>query len=133
VIIMSSTRSEGRGGESLYHWAFRVGSLMYECLSEKYEEDGARKRLKNVILNLRSESLPSKFRRELINAIIEVIGDERSVCTTDEMRGEEPWKVDEFYRYSTAILAGMYDALQSKMRKKEEKKEGGKKCPSALS
>jgi len=120
---MSIASSKERSGD-LYGWAFRVGSTMYECLKKRYDEDGAQKRLKNIILNLRSESLPSKFRRELINAIVEVIGEEREIHIRNEIREERRWSVDEFYRYSTAILAGMYNALQAKMKEKK-KGEGG--------
>jgi len=106
---------------TLYEWAFRAGLIMYECLEGKYGSEGAQKRLKNIILNLRSESLPDKFRRELVNSIIEVVEDRREVSFRDEIRSEHSWSVSEFQRYSTAILAGLYDALQAKMREKMEK------------
>ena len=117
-----SVKSEAR---TLYGWAFRTGLKILERLKATYGEDGAEKRMSTLLLNLRSELLPAKFRRELANIIIEI---KPEVGFPSEMKEERAWRIGEFYRYSTAILAGFYDALQSqswKEKKEEGEKEGG--------
>jgi len=96
---------------TLYGWAFRTGLRILEQLEATYGKDGAEKRMTTLLLNLRSELLPAKFRRELANAIIEIKPPEVSFPL--EIKEERTWRIGEFYRYSTAILAGFYDALQS--------------------
>jgi len=100
-----------------------------EKLKVMYGAERAGKRMETLILNLRSELLPDKFRRELINTIIEFNPEE--VSFPREVKEERPWKTDEFYRYSSAVLSGFYDAMSSwKSRETETKKpeavEGGK-------
>jgi hypothetical protein len=99
----------------LYGWSFRLGTILWDRLCARYGEESAKKRFRNVILNLRSESLPGKFRRELVNTIVEIVGDEASVGIREEIKSERRWTIDEFYRYTTAIIAGLYDALQFKI------------------
>jgi len=116
VISAMNVKSEAR---TLYGWAFRTGLKILEQLEAAYGEDGAEKRMSTLLLNLRSELLPAKFRRELTNVIIEI---KPEASFPSEIKEERAWRISEFYRYSTAILAGFYDALQSW---KEGKKEGG--------
>jgi len=76
--------------------------------------DSCEKKFRNVILTLRSELLPEKFKREVVNYIIEVLGDcTESISIREEIKVERQWTIDEFYRYSTAILSGFFDALQT--------------------
>lgn len=98
------------GERTLYGWSFFVGRKILERLELNYGVEKAEKRMKTILLNLRSELLPDKFRRELINVVIEVTPD---VGLPEEVKVERAWRIDEFYRYSTAVLAGLYDALQS--------------------
>jgi hypothetical protein len=81
--------------------------------------DRAEKRMTTLLLNLRSELLPAKFRRELTNTVIEV---KPEISFPSEIKEERAWRIDEFYRYSTAILAGFHDA----QRAWKEEKEAGK-------
>ena len=114
---MSSTSEE----RSLYGWAFRAGREILRRLEEMYgEREKAEKRMGTLLLNLRSELLPAKFRRELTNIIVEI---KPEVSLPKEVKEERAWRIDEFYRYSTAILAGFHDALQSW----REEEEGGEK------
>ncbi|MCF8884373.1 MAG: hypothetical protein L4877_01075 [Aigarchaeota archaeon] len=73
-----------------------------------YGAERAEKRMENLLLTLRSELLPERFRRSLIDYLIEVRPD---VGIPEEVKLEKRWSVDEFYRYSTAILSGFFDAL----------------------
>ncbi len=119
---MSEEVREKEEKATLYGWAYAVGKVLFECLKMKHggDEEQAIKKMKNIILNLRSELIPDKFRRELINVIIEITSDcEKSVGIREEVREERPWTVDEFYRYSTAILSGLYDAVFGIKRKSE--------------
>jgi len=111
--------------KSLYGWAFLVGKQILERLEVMYNgRDKAEKRMATLLLNLRSELLPAKFRRELVNVIIEI---KPEIVFPLEIKEERTWRIDEFYRYSAAILAGFHDAMQSwKQEGRKEEKEGDK-------
>lgn len=117
---------------SLYEWAYRAGRDIYEKLKDMYGEERAEKKMEHFLLNLRSELIPERFRRNILDFLIEV-GAETYICR--ELKTENRWSIDEFYRYSTAILAGFLDALNTKGEEDEnssarekgetELKEGG--------
>jgi len=115
---------------AIYDWAFVTGQKIIEKLEGLYGEDGAKKRMESRLLTLRSELIPERFRRAIIEFLIEV-GSE--VGIPKAVKVERKWSIDEFYRYSTAILAGLFDALNARKRekvkevKKAEEKEGGGK------
>lgn len=103
------------GSESnLYRWAFRVGRTMLDCLSKRSpgREDTVRNQLRSFILSLRSELTPERFRRALVDQIVSVMTDcSEQLSLPEVVKSERPWTVDEFYRYSTAILSGLYEAV----------------------
>jgi len=103
---------------SIYGWAFVAGQEIIKRFESLYGVDKAGKRMENLLLTLRSELIPERFRRSLIDHLIEVSPE---VGIPEEIKIERRWKVDEFYRYSTAILAGLFDALN---KWKEESKKG---------
>ena len=115
------------GESSLYGWAFIAGKNIVERFESLYGMERAEKKMESLLLTLRSELLPERFRRSLIDCLIEVRPD---VGIPEEIKLEKKWSVDEFYRYSTAILSGFFDALNywRKERGKGEvkKEEGGK-------
>jgi hypothetical protein len=94
---------------TLYGWAFKAGKEILGKLEATYGKEGAEKRMETILLNLRSELLPDKFRRELINTIVEV---RPKIGIPVEVKTEQSWRINEFYRYSAAILAGFFDSLQ---------------------
>ncbi|MEM2169762.1 MAG: hypothetical protein QW186_08200 [Candidatus Bathyarchaeia archaeon] len=98
-----------------------------EIFESMYGAERAEKKMENLLLTLRSELLPERFRRSIIDCLIEVRPD---VGIPEEVKSEKRWSVDEFYRYSTAILSGFFDALNSWRRGKgegeEKKKEKGR-------
>ncbi len=105
------------GESTLYDWAFRAGKTMYECLSSKApgREESVRNQLRNFILSLRSELTPERFRRSLVNQIVSVMTEcSGNLSLPRVVKEERPWTVNEFYRYSTAILSGLYEAVFSK-------------------
>jgi hypothetical protein len=102
---------------SLYGWAFVAGKNILQQLEYYYGIERAEKRMESFLLTLRSELLPERFRRSLIDYLIEV---RPEVGIPEEVKIEKRWRVDEFYRYSTAILAGLFDALN--YWKKEQKR-----------
>lgn len=108
---------------SLYNWAFRTGKILLERFEELYGTDKAEKRMYTHILTLRSEELPSRFRRQLVNLIVEAKLEDVSFPL--EIREERSWSIDEYYRYSTAILAGLHDALRVFGNKNGGKRKGG--------
>jgi hypothetical protein len=93
-------------------------------LEEYYDAERASKKMESFLLTLRSELLPERFRRSLIDYLIEVSPD---VGIPEEVKSERKWRIDEFYLYSTAILAGLFDALNKWKKEKEKKEEGAKK------
>ncbi|MEM1522162.1 MAG: hypothetical protein QW407_02340 [Thermofilaceae archaeon] len=121
---MAETKSPPKGESTLYGWAFRTGKLILNRFEEIYGVDRAEKRMYTWLLNLRSEDLPARFRRQLVNLIVETKLEDVSFPT--EVREERAWSIDEYYRYSTAILAGFHDAIQAwrKERGKVSGKEG---------
>lgn len=108
--------------QTLYEWAFNTGQQLLKRFEEMYgNAERIEKRMITFLLNLRSELLPEKFRRELVNTIIEV---QPNTKFPKEIREEQSWRVDEFYRYSSAILAAFFNVLQLwKERIKEEGRE----------
>jgi hypothetical protein len=106
---MFKNSPEEKKERTLYGWAFSAGKEILGKLEATYGKEGAEKRMETVLLNLRSELLPDKFRRELINAIIEV---RPEIGIPMEVKTEQSWRIDEFYRNSTAILSGFFDSLQ---------------------
>jgi len=105
---------EEKRERSLYGWAFHAGTKIIDRLVQLYggDRERARKRMETILLNLRSESLSTKFRRELLNIIIELRPDIKGLPR--ELKEERRWRTEEFYRYSTAILSGFFDAYVSK-------------------
>jgi hypothetical protein len=93
-------------------------------LEEYYDAERASKKMESFLLTLRSELLPERFRRSLIDYLIEVSPD---VGIPEEVKSERKWRIDEFYLYSTAILAGLFDALNKWKKEKEKKEEGAKR------
>jgi argininosuccinate synthase len=81
----------------------------------------AGKKMESSLLTLRSELIPERFKRALIDLLIEYMP---NVGIPEEIKVEKRWSIDEYYRYSTAILAGFLDALNAW---KEEKEEQDKK------
>ncbi|MCS7102306.1 MAG: hypothetical protein NZ992_00295 [Candidatus Korarchaeum sp.] len=119
--------SQDKGHHSLYRWAYRAGMTMRECLSGGSQggREAARNKMRSFILSLRSELTPERFRRALVDQIISVMTDcDRSLSLPSELKEERSWTVDEFYRYSTAILAGLYEAVfTSESRESEVEQE----------
>ncbi|MCR8453610.1 MAG: hypothetical protein NDP13_01300 [Crenarchaeota archaeon] len=107
---------------SLYGWAFKAGKKIMEIFESMYGAERAEKKMKSLLLTLRSESLPERFKRSIIDCLIEA---EPDVNIPEEVKLEKRWRTDEFYYYSTAILSGFFDALNSWRRKREERKEEG--------
>lgn len=105
---------------SLYGWAFVAGKSIIKRFASLYGADKAEKKMEAVLLTLRSELLPEKFRRALIDHLIDV---RPEVGIPEEVKVEKRWSVDEFYRYTTAILAGLFDALN--WWKEQQEKKGG--------
>lgn len=109
--------AKGKEG-SIYGWAFIAGREIIKRFETLYGADKAGKRMESLLLTLRSELLPERFRRSLIDSLIEVSPE---VGIPEEIKVERRWRVDEFYRYSTAILAGFFDALNVWKESKKEK------------
>lgn len=111
----------------VYSWAYALGSKMIKRLEGTYREDEGpdvdriSKHVERILLNLRSEALPEKFRRELMNIVIEESID---VGIPEEVKRDRPWRVDEFYRLSTQVLAGLHDALTAWKESKQKRREG---------
>ena len=81
-------------------------------MSKRTSSESARNQLKNLILSLRSEVTPERFKRSLVNFVVSVMTDcPEKLSFPEEVREERAWTVNEFYRYSTSILAGLYDAV----------------------
>jgi len=101
------------GQDTLYRWAYRAGRTMYECLAGGPQGDeSARNKMRSFILSLRSELTPERFRRALVDQIVSVMTDcSETLSFPPEIKEDRAWTVDEFYRYSTAILAGLYEAV----------------------
>lgn len=108
--------------KTLYEWAFLTGKKILERLGNMYhDEKRVKKRMETILLNLRSEQLPDRFRRTLIDTVIEIMPE---ISLRSEIKEERPWRIEEFYRYSAAILAGFFDSLDAwqKGRFKQEVK-----------
>jgi hypothetical protein len=104
---------------NIYGWAFVAGWEIIKRFEELYGKEKAGKRMESLLLTLRSELIPERFRRFIIDSLIDV---SPKVGIPEEIKVEKRWNVDEFYRYSTAILAGFFDAL-NKWRDELEKKK----------
>ena|GEM_PF-1182033 len=116
---MSTT--EGQQG-TLYDWAFDTGMEIIKQLESIYGVK-AGKKMESSLLTLRSELIPERFKRALIDLLIEYMP---NVDIPEEIKVEKRWSIDEYYRYSTAILAGFLDALNAwkeEQKKKEKAKE----------
>jgi len=121
---MSESPPQGKEA-SIYDWAFVVGMKLMERFEGIYGMERAEKKMETLLLTLRSEMIPDRFRRALIDMLIEVAP---KVGIRQEVKIERPWTTSEFYRYSTAILTGLFDALNAwreRKEKKEEREEGG--------
>jgi hypothetical protein len=105
---------------SIYGWAFVAGREIIKRFEELYGEEKAGKRMESLLLTLRSELIPERFRRFIIDSLIDV---SPKVGIPEEIKVERRWNVDEFYRYSTAILAGFFDALNKWREDMERKKK----------
>jgi len=109
---------------SIYNWAFVAGMKLMESFERIYGEKRAERKMEALLLTLRSEMIPDRFRRALIDIIIEVVP---VVGIPQEVKVERSWTINEFYRYSTAILAGLFDAFNAwRESKKKEAKEKAK-------
>jgi len=115
------------GSESdLYKWAYRAGLTLRDCLIRKSpgRENTVRNQLRSFILSLRSELTPERFRRALVDQIVSVMTDcKESLSLPEVIKSERPWRVDEFYRYSTAILSGLYEAVFASQKSSSETEE----------
>ena len=98
---------ERKESNNIYGWAFVAGQKIIEKFEALYREN-AGKKMESLLLTLRSELIPERFKRCIIDSLIEVSPD---VGIPEEIKVERKWSVDEFYRYSTAILAGFFDVL----------------------
>ncbi len=106
--------------KSIYSWAFVAGMRLLEEFEKVYGGERAEKKMETLLLTLRSEIIPDRFRRALIDALIEMTP---QVGIPEEIKIERPWRINEFYRYSTAILAGLFDSLNS-WKERKRKREG---------
>jgi hypothetical protein len=106
---------------TIYGWAFVAGQKIIQRFADLYGEEKADKRMENLLLTLRSELIADRFKRTLIDYLIEV---RPEVGIPEEIKVERRWRVDEFYRYSTAILAGFLDAVNEWKTKRVEVKKG---------
>jgi len=116
-----------RPERSLYDWAYRTGTVLLNILKEKVgDEERARNQLRTFLLNLRSEQIPERFRKLLVDQIVSIatLSSKVSINFPREIKYERPWSIDEFYRYSTAIIAGFFDSIfgSSPSTSHEEKK-----------
>jgi hypothetical protein len=112
-----------RERSTIYGWAFAAGQEIIKKLEDLYGKDRVEKKMESMLLTLRSELIPERFRRAIIDFLIEV---GPHVGIPEEVKIERRWSVDEFYRYSTAILAGFFDALNAwRRRGTEEEGESG--------
>jgi len=107
---------------TIYSWAFVAGKALIKQFEKLYGTERAEKKMETLLLTLRSEIIPDRFRRALIDALIEVTP---QVGIPEKIKVEKPWRIDEFYRYSTAILSGLFDSLNAWKGEKEEKGEEG--------
>jgi len=106
---------------TIYGWAFVAGQKIIQRFADLYGEEKADKRMENLLLTLRSELIADRFKRTLIDYLIEV---RPEVGIPEEIKVERRWRVDEFYRYSTAILAGFLDAVNEWKTKRVGVKKG---------
>ncbi|MFQ1021447.1 hypothetical protein [Tardisphaera saccharovorans] len=101
----------------LYKWSYRAGRTLFDCLKQqtKSPDDSIKKQIRNFLLTLRSEQNPERFKKLLIGEIASIMPDcqGKTLGTPSQLHEDSRWKVDEFYRYSAAILAGLYDAVFS--------------------
>jgi hypothetical protein len=104
---------------SIYGWAFVTGQKIIEKFGALYGEGEIEKRMERLLLTLRSELIPERFKRSIIDSLIEVSPE---VGIPEEIKVEKRWSVDEFYRYSTAVLAGFFDALNNWREKRVGRK-----------
>ena len=111
-----------KGKDTIYGWAFSTGRKIISKLEGSYGRDGAEKRMEVALLTLRSELIPERFRRAVIDLLIQV--NPEGVVIPEEVKVEKRWSVDDFYRYSTAILAGFLDALDSWRKEKVAEGKG---------
>jgi len=118
-VFLSTT--EGQQG-TLYDWAFVAGMKIIKQLESIYGEK-AGKKMESSLLTLRSELIPERFKRALIDLLIEYMP---NVGIPEEIKVEKRWSIDEYYRYSTAILAGFLDALNAWKEEQDEKKKKAK-------
>lgn len=117
----------GEKESSLYGWSFIVGSRVLKELELLHGKERAEKKMETFLLTLRSELIPDRFRRALIDFLIEVSPNQVPPIR-EELRADRKWRIDEFYRYSTAILAGLFDALNKWRRESSSNpSEGGEK------
>jgi hypothetical protein len=111
-------------GSSIYSWAFVAGQEIIKRFENLYGKDKVEKKMESLLLTLRSELIPERFRRSIVDSLIDV---SPKVGIPEEIKVEKRWSVDEFYRYSTAILAGFFDALnkwREDMGRKKKPEEG---------
>jgi len=110
--------------KTIYSWAYGAGRILFDCMKQETNSDveSLKRQFRNKILALRSEQSPERFKKKLVDEIVSVMPDcrEKSLGLREEIRSEKKWSVDEFYRYSTAIIAGLYEAVFSSHHAQEE-------------
>jgi len=116
-VYLSEKEKEERKEGTVYGWAYVAGKEIIKHLEEMHG-DKAGKKLETYLLTLRSELIPERFKRALIDILIEFTPE---IGIPEEIKVEKRWSIDEYYRYSTAILAGFLDALNTWRREKEKK------------
>ena len=91
---------------TLYEWAYRTGKLLYDLLLKKHgDPERARNELRVFLLNLRSEQIPERFRKILVDYVVSIASTGNlEISFPKKIKIEDPWTVDEFYRYSTCLL-----------------------------
>jgi hypothetical protein len=112
--------SEEEKTRGIYSWAFAAGLATLQKLESLYDSERAEKKMESWLLTLRSELIPERFKRAIIDFLIEVSPE---TGIPEEIKIEKRWSIDEFYRYSTAILAGFFDALNKWRRDKAKEVE----------
>jgi len=114
----------GEEGKKIYSWAYRAGRTLFDCMKQETNSDveSLKRQFRNMILGLRSEQSPERFKKTLVGEIVSVMPDCHGMPLglPEELKSEKKWSVDEFYRYSTAIIAGLYDAVFSSDHAQEE-------------
>jgi hypothetical protein len=106
---------------SLYAWAFAAGMHLLNKLEEYYDAERAGKKMESFLLTLRSELLPERFRRSLIDYLIEV---SLVVEFLKKLKVGGRWRTEKFYLYSTAVLSGLFEVINNGRKKNMQRRAG---------